>query len=103
MTTLAGELGIPTVYLLNDLAAIANALTILQPADLYALNVGKPMAGGSMAVIAPGTGLGEAFLVWDGGAIAPIPLKAAILTLPQPMIGRWASGTICAPGWALTM
>lgn len=64
--TLAEELGIPTVYLLNDLAAIANALTILQPADLYTLNAGKPLAGGSLAVIAPGTGLGEAFLVWDG-------------------------------------
>lgn len=66
ITTLAEALGIPTVYLLNDLAAIANALAFLQPADLYTLNAGKPMAGGSMAVIAPGTGLGEAFLVWDG-------------------------------------
>lgn len=65
-TTLAQELDIPTVYLLNDLAAIANALTLLQPTDLHTLNVGKPVAGGSMAVIAPGTGLGEAFLVWDG-------------------------------------
>lgn len=64
--TLARQFGIPTVYLLNDLAAIANALAILQPQDLHTLNMGKPVMGGSMAVIAPGTGLGEAFLVWDG-------------------------------------
>jgi len=31
-----------------------------------ALNAGKPVAGGTIAVIAPGTGLGEAFLTWDG-------------------------------------
>lgn len=72
-TTLAAELGIPTVYLLNDLAAIANALAILQPADLHTLNMGKPFAGSNMAVIAPGTGLGEAFLVWDGVRYRPYP------------------------------
>ena len=71
--TLAGALGISTVYLLNDLAAIANALAILQPDDLYTLNAGKPAAGGSMAVIAPGTGLGEAFLVWDGARYRAYP------------------------------
>jgi glucokinase len=70
---LAGELGIPTVYLLNDLAAIANALASLQPQDLYTLNAGKPVDGGSRAVIAPGTGLGEAFLVWDGARYRPYP------------------------------
>lgn len=54
------------VYLLNDLAAIANALPILPAADLHTLNPGQALPGGNIAVIAPGTGLGEAFLVWDG-------------------------------------
>lgn len=63
---LAEQLNGAAVYLLNDLAAIANALPILPPADLYALNPGQALPGGNIAVIAPGTGLGEAFLVWDG-------------------------------------
>lgn len=63
---LADQLNGVTVYLLNDLAAIANALPILPPADLHPINPGQAIAGGTIAVIAPGTGLGEAFLVWEG-------------------------------------
>lgn len=58
-------LGVNTV-LLNDLEAIANAVPHLEPEDLYVLNDGSPSPDGAKAVIAPGTGLGEAFLVWDG-------------------------------------
>lgn len=60
------RLHIPVVRLLNDLASIATALPILQPTDLLTLNSGQTHATGSIAVIAPGTGLGEAFLTWDG-------------------------------------
>ncbi len=54
------------VHLLNDLQAVAAAVPHLKDADLFTLNVGEPVPGAAMAVIAPGTGLGEAFLVWDG-------------------------------------
>jgi glucokinase len=60
------ELHLNSVQLLNDLAAIASALPILDAADLHVLNAGEQVHGGAMAVIAPGTGLGEAFLTWDG-------------------------------------
>lgn len=63
---LAQEMGISTVRLLNDLEAIALAVPILEPGDLETLNPGEPVKGGSLAVIAPGTGLGQAFLTWDG-------------------------------------
>jgi glucokinase len=63
---LARELGLASVHLMNDLEAIARAVPILQAADLRTLNAGEPLAGGAIAVIAPGTGLGEAFLTWDG-------------------------------------
>ena len=59
-------LNLSSVRLLNDLAAIAHAVPFLEPADLHTLNVGQPTLGGAIAVIAPGTGLGEAFLTWDG-------------------------------------
>jgi len=60
------DLGLKGVALLNDLKAIAYAVPHLQPADLYTLNPGNPVPHGAIAVIAPGTGLGEAFLVWSG-------------------------------------
>ena len=65
-TQLREALNLSSVRLLNDLAAIAHAVPFLEPADLHTLNVGQPTPGGAIAVIAPGTGLGEAFLTWDG-------------------------------------
>lgn len=63
---LAQELGMQRVILLNDLQAVATAVPYLQPADIVTLNPGTPDRRGRIAVIAPGTGLGEAFLVWGG-------------------------------------
>jgi len=63
---LQNELGIPSVCLLNDLMAMAHAVPLLEAADLATLNVGEPEVHETMAVIAPGTGLGEAFLTWGG-------------------------------------
>ena len=64
--TLCRSLGLQHVTLLNDLKAIAYAVPHLEPADLQTINVGQPEQNGPIAVIAPGTGLGEAFLVWGG-------------------------------------
>lgn len=65
-TELQVALKLSSVRLLNDLDAIAHGVPFLEPADLHTLNEGEPAAGGAIAVIAPGTGLGEAFLTWDG-------------------------------------
>lgn len=54
------------VYLLNDLEAVATAVPHLGPDELVTLNEGRSDPQGTIAVIAPGTGLGEAYLVWDG-------------------------------------
>ncbi len=64
--TLRTEFSVARVTLLNDLEAIANAVPILEADDVAVLNAGTPIAPGAIAVIAPGTGLGEAFLVWEG-------------------------------------
>lgn len=58
--------GFLSVQLLNDVAATARAVPLLEPKELHTLNSGDPAAGGAIAVIALGTGLGEAFLTWDG-------------------------------------
>ena len=63
---LQNALNLSSVHLLNDLDAIAHAVPFLEPEDTHTLNEGQPPSGGAIAVIAPGTGLGESFLTWDG-------------------------------------
>ncbi|MGD9028477.1 MAG: glucokinase [Anaerolineae bacterium] len=65
------ELGLSSVVLLNDLASIANGVPHLNPDEVYTLKKGRIDPGGAIAVIAPGTGLGEAFLTWDGERYRP--------------------------------
>ena len=70
-TQLEEALDLSPVRLLNDLEAIANGVPVLESADLHTLNEAQPAPGGAIAVIAPGTGLGEAFLTWDGSRYRP--------------------------------
>jgi glucokinase len=59
-------LGLDRVTLLNDLQAIAHAVPHLEPGETARINVGKAVAHSPIAVMAPGTGLGESFLIWSG-------------------------------------
>jgi glucokinase len=63
---LARELGLKRVTLLNDLKAIAYAVPYLLAEEVAPINPGTPEPHGPIAIIAPGTGLGEAFLIWSG-------------------------------------
>jgi glucokinase len=72
-TELAAELKLESVGLLNDLEAIGEAVPSLELSDLHSLNAGQPVAGGARAVIAPGTGLGQAFLIYDGARYRAFP------------------------------
>jgi glucokinase len=51
---------------MNDLEAIARAIPILRTSDARTLNIGQEVSKGAIGVIAPGTGLGESFLTWNG-------------------------------------
>jgi glucokinase len=63
---LAKQIHLPATLLINDLEASAWGIGALVPGDLIALNKVTGPAVGNQAVIAPGTGLGEAGLFWDG-------------------------------------
>ena len=63
---LAVDLGVREAHLLNDLESIAHAVPVLHAADLETIQEGAARPEGAIAVIAPGTGLGEAYLTWDG-------------------------------------
>jgi len=57
---------IRNVNVINDLTATAQSVPHLTDSDLHKLNHGRAKQGASIAVLAPGTGLGEAYLTWDG-------------------------------------
>ncbi|MGR9045510.1 MAG: glucokinase [Gammaproteobacteria bacterium] len=64
--SLKKRLGTPEVKLLNDLEAMALGMLHLPEQDLLELNPNANSQAGNIAVIAAGTGLGEAILYWDG-------------------------------------
>src|SRR5437867_9114301 len=63
---LARDLRLPRVALLNDLEASAFGLEALRSDEVVVLQEGIPGAAGNQALIAAGTGLGEAALYWNG-------------------------------------
>lgn len=72
---IARETKVEKVVLINDLEAMAYGLAALQPEDFITLHAGKTPAVGNMAIIAPGTGLGQAGLFWNGHAYFPFPTE----------------------------
>src|SRR6201991_2787869 len=64
--SLAKDLNFKFVHLMNDLEAVARAVPILRASDVITLNDGQPVPRGASAFVAPGTGLGESFLICDG-------------------------------------
>jgi len=63
--SLSAELKIPVCFI-NDLEATAYGLAGLDKKELATIAEGDPASQGNIAIIAPGTGLGEAGLYWDG-------------------------------------
>jgi len=68
---LSQALGGAQVHFLNDLEATARGIATLLPGQIATLNAGNPVADGTRCVIAAGTGLGSALLVWDGERHVP--------------------------------
>lgn len=66
------KLGVAQVKLLNDLEAMALGMLHLPEQELIELNPNAQPKTGNRAVIAAGTGLGEAILYWDGKKHHPI-------------------------------
>ena len=65
---LASEIPAGRARLLNDLEATAHGIDELEDRELMTLQPGVPRATGNLAVIAAGTGLGEAIVIGDGHA-----------------------------------
>lgn len=97
------------VRLLNDLVATAWAVPALGPRDTRVINRGTAERGGAIAVIAPGTGLGQAFLTWDGTRYRahpsegghsdfapPTELAAQLLAFLRPTVPHVSVEWVCS-------
>lgn len=73
VTELSRDLQINKVYLINDLEATAFGMTEMDDEFMVTMRNGNPSIGGHIAILAPGTGLGEACLFWDGKYLRPMP------------------------------
>ena len=68
---IARVLGCSRIRLMNDLETTAYGSLFLPPHEVQVLHEGK-MRSGHRVVIAAGTGLGQAFLIWDGARYRPV-------------------------------
>lgn len=61
------------VRLINDLSAMAAAVPYLTGSELHVINHARPEKNGNISIIAPGTGLGQALLIYSEKAYIPVP------------------------------
>lgn len=73
---LAKILDIEHIFLLNDLEANGYGVAELGPDQIFELEAGDKSALGHRALVSPGTGLGEALLIWNPTARRHVPLPS---------------------------
>lgn len=94
---IATEIGIARTRVINDLDAVAYGIGRLGAADIVTLQVGTPAEHGVIAIIGAGTGLGQAYLVWDRGRYRPLASEGghASFAASDPLewaLQRWLTG-----------
>jgi glucokinase len=73
---IARFLGLSRIRLLNDLESTAYGIRVMGPNDLDVIYAGTPCPQATQAVLAAGTGLGEAMLFWDGKQHVPVATES---------------------------
>jgi glucokinase len=109
---IAQAASLPPVHILNDLQAMAYSVPVLEPNELEYLQQGVAQSSGNAAVIAAGTGLGEAMLLNVDGRFVPAasegghadwgartPREVELLSAIIRIYGRCSvEHVICGPG-----
>lgn len=72
------EVNVESIVLLNDVVATAWSLDRLPEKDFAVLNQGVPQPNATRALMAVGTGLGEALLFWDGQRCRVVPSEGGL-------------------------
>ncbi len=107
--SLTANINCPKLWLLNDLIATAKAVPYLASIDIHTLKPGVPAANGAIGIVAPGTGLGESILVWNGDRYIALPsegghsnfgptnpLEIGLLSYLQHEIGHVSYESVCS-------
>lgn len=86
--------GIARVALINDFAATAHGLVLVDPTQIITLHAGQPVLHAPRVIVGAGTGLGVAGLVWAGKRYRVIPGEGGHLgfspqTPEQGELWRW--------------
>jgi glucokinase len=111
-TAIGPAAGLRRLHILNDLEAMAHSVAVLEPSELAILQQGVAQPNGNAAVIAAGTGLGEALLLnlddrfvpgaSEGGHAdwgARTPREIEMLSVLTRVYGRCSvEHVICGPG-----
>lgn len=87
---LARAFGARRVKLLNDLEAAALGMMHLDADEIMIMQEGTRKAPGTIAVLAAGTGLGEAVLQWDGARLVPRATEGGHATFAPQTDEEWA-------------
>jgi glucokinase len=69
----AAEAGVEGATLINDFEAIGHGVPFLRSTDYAELQSGAGRTRAPIAILGPGTGLGHAFLIWEGGGYRVLP------------------------------
>ncbi|HWL81175.1 MAG TPA: glucokinase [Roseomonas sp.] len=98
------ELGLARLTVINDFVAQAASISLMTAEDLRVLKPGQPRKGAPRVVLGPGTGLGVAFVLHEGGVPHILPsegghasfapqdaLQAEILQRMRPLYGGHVS------------
>ena len=96
--------GISRVHLLNDLEAMAWSIPVLREAEVHVLQEGVAIRGGNIALIAAGTGMGQALLHWVEDRFVPSASEAGHadfaartereITLVRDLTARYGRGDV---------
>lgn len=76
------QLGLPKVHLINDLEATAFGLAMLTDEDVVVIHQGSTQPSGNAAILAPGTGLGESGIYFDGTYYHPFASEGGHCEFP---------------------
>ncbi len=85
------HIGLNKLAVINDFAALANAVPFLTEKDRYQVGQGTQMSGMPIGIIGPGTGLGVAAIVFgaDGNPIV-LPTEGGHVTMAATNAREWA-------------
>ena len=87
-----GRFGWPRVRLVNDVTLTAMAIPLLRSREVHALNQTRVRRDQNVALVAPGTGLGMALLIFENGEYVPVPSEgghADFAPTREPEIRFW--------------